>query len=75
MSNNRATKKQKKQLIYDYQNIVTPNTKPKRGFLAKDLMHINQNFEVFTLYKTNTGTITSNSTTYITRTNTIFLNA
>jgi hypothetical protein len=69
MSNNRTTKKQKKQLVHDYQMILSPNTRPKSILLTKNVGYSEQAFEVFTLYKTNGGTMTSNKTTYLSKTN------
>lgn len=75
MSNNRTVKKQKKQLVHDYYEIVSPTIKPKRILITKDVMGLDQRFEVFTLYKTNGGTMTSNTTPYITQSNNNTINA
>jgi hypothetical protein len=75
MSNNRTVKKQKKQLIHDYYEIVSPSIKPKRIFIIKDVLGLDQRFEVFTPYKTNGGTMTSNTTPFITQSNTSTINA
>ena len=66
MSNNRTAKKQKKQLVNDYHMIVSPLSKPRPILITKELTRIEQSFEVFTLYKTNGGTVTSNKTIYLT---------
>ena len=65
MSSNKAAKKGKKQLVHDYYTIVSPTTKPKRIIITKEVIEVNQPFEIFTLYKTNGGTTTSNNTTYL----------
>ena len=75
MSNNRTIKKQKKQLVHDYYEIVSPTIKPKRILITKDVLGLNEVFEVFTLYKTNGGTMTSNTTPYLTQSNTNIINA
>lgn len=66
MSNNRTAKKQKNQLVIDYQLILSPLSKPRPILVTKELTRTEQPFEVFTLYKTNGGTMTSNKTTYLT---------
>ena len=75
MPSNKTAKKEKKQLVHDYYAIVSPTTKPKRIIISKELIEVNQPFEVFTLYKTNGGTKTTNTTTYLAEPQSKILNA
>lgn len=75
MTTKRATKKQKKQLVQDYYNIVSPTVKTKRIIITKEQVGVEQNFEVFTLYKKNVWTKTSNTTPFIGESNTNTANA
>ena len=75
MPSYKVFKKQTKQLVSEYYDIVLPNVKTKRVIISKNLIPFDQRFEIFSLYSTDEWAMTSNTTPYIETINTELENA